>query len=1158
MNIYDHNDIEKKWQEKWAADGIYQTLNQEEGKENFYMLTEFSYPSGNLHVGHWYAFAVSDMFARYQRMQGKNVLFPMGFDSFGLPAENAAIKRGLDPKKWTYENMDYMKQQLRSMGAMFDWERTLATSNPDYYKWTQWMFAEFFKNDLAYRATTQVNWCPSCQTILANEQVVDGHCERCDSEVVQRDQEQWMLRITEFADQLHDDLDELDWPEEIKAAQRSWIGRSEGAELSFELKVKSEKPEDVKDYVIFDFDGVIGDTWEGTLKAKMEIDNCSRAEAIKSHIGYASRRPHHVRGATNGVLDNSERWYKSFRKASEKHKNEFKLFSKMVEFITQHPNLQYAIVSSGCQNYITYLLEQTNLKPTHVLAYEDHHSKEEKVERVCCDWGVGIEKIWYVTDTKADVYELSEIMSKKRIIGCSWGYLDRNSLLEVLPPAQVADDPVDIHNILSSEINVFTTRPDTLFGVTYVVLAPEHELVSELLNQVENKKEVEDYITATKKKSDLDRQQSKEKTGVELKGVTAINPANNEEIPVWIADYVLAGYGTGAVMAVPAHDERDFEFAKKFDLAIRQVIAPEFEKKEEKMHKMNASYGLIQRADGKILLQHATFSSFAKGKVFYRLPGGGADEGESFEQALYREIEEETGYKFSSFEKEIASVMRYHQESYKPGGVNDLARSKKLFLLDYETATEGNLKPEDYEVSYEYKWYEPQEAIKLMEKDSDEVFADELWMLRQAFNREAFAGVGILINSGKFDGLTSEEAKEKITAHVGGQMKKTYRLRDWGISRQRYWGCPIPVVYDPEGRPHAIPEEHLPWHLPEDVDHTPDGTAPLARSAELKKRTEEIFGKGWTPEVETMDAFLDSSWYFYRYLDNNNDAAFCSKDAQKQWMPIDLYMGGAEHTTMHLLYSRFWNKALHKLGHVAESEPYKVRRNRGLILGPDGNKMSKSKGNVIDPDEQVKQLGSDTVRMYLAFMGPYGTTANYPWNQDGVVGIRRFIERVWRLGQNLAETDELQNILHKTIKGVTEDMQKYKFNTAISKMMIFSNTAEKEPLSKTSYGILLQLLAPLAPHIVEELWHEVLGNTESIHLAPWPKHDESLIIDDVITLPIQINGKVRAKIEVHPEISQDDLESLVHENEMVQKWLEGKEVKKFIYVPGKIVNIVMS
>lgn len=760
---YDHKVIEQKWQKKWEEENLYKTPEKLEGKDNFYTLVEFSYPSGNLHVGHWYAYSVPDIYARYKRMQGFNVLYPMGFDAFGLPAENAAIKNGGDPKEWTDRQMDVMRSQLRSMGAMFDWSREVVTCSPEYYKWTQWMFNQFLKHDLVYRANTKVNWCPKDQTILANEQVTDGKCERCGSEVEQRDQDQWMIRITKYADRLIDDLETLEWPHSIKEAQKNWIGRSEGSEIDFQIKETDKK------------------------------------------------------------------------------------------------------------------------------------------------------------------------------------------------------------------ITVFTTRADTLFGVTYVVLAPENILVKELLSFIENKEDVESYILQTKKKSELDRQQSKEKTGVELKGIKAINPANGEEVPIWIADYVLAGYGTGAVMAVPQHDERDNEFAKVYDLPI--VDRP---------------------------------------------------------------------------------------------------------LVD----------------------------------------------------------------------------KFEITKKVNGRLISTYRLRDWGISRQRYWGCPIPIVYDPEGKAHPVPDEHLPWLLPEDVDHTPDGTAPLARSKELFDRTEKLFGKGWRPEVETMDTFVDSSWYFYRYTDNQNPDFFAEAKKMDAWMPIDLYMGGAEHTTMHLLYSRFWTKALYDIGLVKDIEAYKVRRNRGLILGPDGEKMSKSKGNVINPDEIVDRLGTDTVRMYLAFMGPYGITANYPWDPNGVVGVRRFLERVWKAKDKISQIDS--NGLDKTIKKISEDIEEHKYNTAISQMMIVLNVwDDQKEISIFDYKNLLLLLAPFAPHITEELWQE-LGEQGSIHLSSWPKYDSNKVVDEELTIAIQVNGKVRAEISINRTDTKEAIEAAALLVPKIQEYTKDKKIEKIIVVPGRIVNIVVS
>lgn len=814
MKEYNHKDIEAKWQADWESSGLYRVQDQVSGKENFYTLVEFTYPSGNLHVGHWYAFAVPDIYARYKRMSGYNVLYPMGFDAFGLPAENAAIKQGADPKIWTYEQMDKMRAQLRSMGAMFDWDREVVSCDPGYYKWTQWMFNQFLKNDLAYRATTKVNWCPNDQTILANEQVIDGKCDRCGGDVIQRDQEQWMLRITKFADALIDDLDTLNWPHAIKESQKNWIGRSEGSEIEFLIK-DSEKT-----------------------------------------------------------------------------------------------------------------------------------------------------------------------------------------------------------------IKVFTTRADTLFGVTYVVFAPEHPSVQTLKNQISNWDEVDAYIKETQKKLELERQQSTEKTGVRLKGITAINPANGEEIPVWIADYVLAGYGTGAVMAVPAHDERDFEFAQKYHLSMVRVIE------------------------------------------------GNTDHGN------------------------IPSEYKDNPSDY---------------VLNVATA-------------------------------KDFCFTED----------------GILMKSGAFNGMASEEARKAITEHVGGRLVKTYRLRDWGISRQRYWGCPIPIVYDPEGGAHPVPDEHLPWMLPTDVDHTPDGTAPLARSCELLERTEKIFGKGWKPEVETMDTFVDSSWYFYRYLDNKNDTEFASQARRDSWMPIDLYMGGAEHTTMHVLYSRFWVKALQSIGLVEESESYKIRRNRGLILGPDGNKMSKSKGNVINPDEIVERLGTDTVRMYLAFMGPYGVTTNYPWDPNGVVGVRRFLERVWRLQyKTSSEVEQVTPELHKAIKKIGEDMEEYKFNTAIAQMMILLNVWEKsDTISLPEYKTLLMLLAPFAPHMTEELWH-VLGESESIHTSAWPVFDPTYAISDTVTLGVQVNGKVRGEVTVARDADEETVREAALGEPTISKWTDGKELVRFIYIAGKAVNIVV-
>ncbi len=940
---YDHTSIESKWQKEWEEAGIYTVQNKVEGKKNFYQLVEFSYPSGDLHTGHWYAFSVPDIYARYKRMQGFNVLYPMGFDAFGLPAENAAIKNGGDPKEWTDQQMDRMRTQIKSMGAMFDWSREVVTCNPEYYKWTQWMFNQFLKNDLVYRANTKVNWCPKDQTVLANEQVVDGKCDRCGTEVIQRDQDQWMLRITKYADRLINDLDTLDWPNAIKESQKNWIGRSQGSEIDFKIK--------------------------------------------------------------------------------------------------------------------------------------------------------GIEE----------------------------------------------------------KITVFTTRADTLFGVTYVVLAPEHQLIEILKLQAENREEVEKYIVDTKKKSELDRQQSKEKTGVALRGITAINPANGEEVPVWIADYVLVGYGTGAVMAVPAHDERDFEFANKYSLQAKEVVlevaVPKGNNEIAKTNKGGLAV-IIRKEDNKILLQ------FENKWKQWRLPGGSLEEGETPKEGVIREVLEETGYT-ANIVKSLGSVYVCYKKFTDNNQWHERRAYGFVIEIDESKKIDVKLSNDEIEAVIKYEWIEPKQAIEWMKNNPSPVGEAEL-VERYLSGNKIFTGEGIIVDSNEFNNLTSEEARKKITEFVGGKMVSTYRLRDWGISRQRYWGTPIPIVYDPEGKAHPVPDEHLPWVLPTDVDHTPDGTAPLARSKELFERTEKLFGKGWKPEVETMDTFVDSSWYFYRYLDNKNDIAFADIKAMDSWIPVDLYMGGAEHTTMHVLYSRFWTKALYDIGLVKDQEAFKIRRNRGLILGPDGNKMSKSKGNVINPDEIVERLGTDTVRLYLAFMGPYGVTTNYPWDPNGVVGVRRFLERVWRVQEKIISSNETSIAIHKAIQKMTEDIEEHKYNTAIAQMMIVLNEWDKqESISQEDYKKFLQILAPFAPHITEELWHE-LGEKESIHLAPWPSFDPTKVVDTEITIGIQINGKLRGEITLPKDTPRETVEEKVLVVPKIEEYLRGNTIQKIIIVPNKIINIVLE
>ncbi len=1093
MKKYDHTKIEKKWQKEWDKEKLYKVEDSVTGKENFYQLVEFTYPSGNLHVGHWYAFAVPDIFARYKRMQGFNVLYPMGFDAFGLPAENAAIKENADPKVWTYEKMNAMRIQLKSMGAIFDWDREIVSCDPQYYKWTQWMFNKFLEHDLVYRDITKVNWCPKDQTILANEQVVDGHCERCGAEVEQRNQEQWMLRITKYADRLIDDLDALNWPEEIKAAQKNWIGRSEGSEIEFHIR-QSPSPTlpkgkgEIPGYMTSN-----DEIYETVQERAVEMRKApTKAEEILwdslrgNKIGYHIRRQH--------VIDRF-----------------------VVDFACLKENLVIEIDGD-----IHDLQKEKDEERTNILKNLGFRVIRFKNDEVIKNLDGVINKI------------LNELKNPSLGEGQGWA---------------------------SSEIiKVFTTRADTLFGVTYIVLAPEHELVESLKSKVEseeNRKQIEKYISDTKKKSELDRKQQKEKTGVELKGVKAVNPANGEEVPIWVADYVLAGYGTGAIMAVPAHDERDFEFAKKYNLPIKRVVEQKFIATDSPMHSeleipatyRNAICAIIRNPKDDTYL-----CSVWKDIHCHGLITGGVEEDEDIVEGALREIYEETGYKNLKFIRnpDIAiHTFFYHRKKE----VNRWARFQYLFfdLIDevQDSIDENEFAIHDVvwkskdELNDFFSVVEGEFSLTLIENNGDYVYTGE----------------GILGNSGRFNGMDSEEARTKITEAVGGKMVKTYRLRDWGISRQRYWGTPIPIVYDPQGKAHPVPDEHLPWILPDDVDHKPSGVAPLAKSKELFMRTEKIFGEGWKPEVETMDTFVDSSWYFYRYLDNKNSKTFADKKHRDAWMPIDLYMGGAEHTTMHLLYSRFWVKAMHDLEMVKEIESYKVRRNRGLILGPDGNKMSKSKGNVVNPDEIVERLGADTVRMYLAFMGPYGVTVNYPWDPNGVVGVRRFLERVWKLKDKLKENKEgtsffIEKSTHLAIKNITEYMESYKFNTAVSQMMILLNYLEKQDVTIEIYKTLLQLLSPFAPHMTEELWRD-LGEKKSIHLTPWPTWDKDKIIDTVFKIVVQVNGKVRTQFEVESSMSEEDIKIKVLADQAIRSWTEGKEIKRVIYVKDRLVNIVV-
>ncbi len=911
-------------------------------KPKEYILDMFPYPSGaGLHVGHVESYTATDIMARFARMQGKEVLHPIGWDAFGLPAENYAIKTKTPPQKSTDDAIGNFRRQIKSLGLSYDWSREIGTHSPEYYRWTQWFFLLLYKHGLAYRAKSKVNWCPSCKTVLANEQVVDGKCERCGTEVEQKDLEQWFFKITQYADELLSGLDTIDWPDSTKAAQRNWIGKSEGAEIEFAIVGREEK------------------------------------------------------------------------------------------------------------------------------------------------------------------------------------------------------------------IKVFTTRPDTLFGATYLVLAPEHPLVAALAGRIKNEKEVRTYVKAASNKTDLERSaEGKEKTGVLLKGIKAENPANGEKLPVFIADYVFGSYGTGAIMAVPAHDERDFEFAQKFDLPIRQVVVsctddpknpPEKGLKEVKRDTVVVHLKDLSTGKYAILEWHGSLEGITTAIM------GGIEEGQTPEEAALMEIREEAALEGVRITRKLRWITgaRYFA-SHK--AENRVAHTYAL-LAEVDSLEGQGAIPDNEQTKHTLVWVDENKVLDHLTVDHQK----QIWQLLH--KEAALTGDGYLINSGSFDGRDNREAMREIAESVGGKMVTTYRLRDWGVSRQRYWGAPIPIIYCEKCGTVPVPEEDLPVLLPEDVDFMPTGESPLARSASFHQVTCPTCGAPARRESDTMDTFVCSSWYYYRFADPHDDSAFASDAAIKKWLPVDLYLGGAEHTVLHLLYARFFTKVLHAFGYTSFDEPFQKMRHQGIILAEDGRKMSKSLGNVINPDDVVREYGADTLRLYEMFMGPLDIAK--PWNTNNITGARRFVERMYRLLEKRTETEPatFAPLLHETIKKVGEDIQELKFNTAISQMMILLNAAE-EGISDESLKIFARLLAPFAPHLAEELWH-ALGETESVHFAGWPQYDEALLAAKAVTVIVQVNGKRRGDILLAPDASQEDALAAASAIPAVSAVLSGNEPKRVVYVPGRILNLVV-
>ncbi len=1008
---YDHRSIEQKWQEYWLKHKTFSVQNPEsqtpsnsplsggeKKKPKYYVLDMFPYPSGaGLHVGHPEGYTATDIISRYKRMRGYNVLHPMGWDAFGLPAENYAIKTGQHPEKTTQDNIATFKRQIQSLGFSYDWGREFSTTDSEYYKHTQWIFLQMFKRGLLYEKKMPMNWCPKCRIVAANEEVENGCHERCGSEVEKRDLTQWMFRITDYAERLLQDLDELtEWPEKIIAMQKNWIGKSEGIEIEYPILFE-EAPDD--EFVDPNIRGT-NLPYDPALKEK--------ARELRNNLTAPERKL----------------WF-------EVLKNKF---FEQLKFLRQKP-IDTFIVDFYC--------------PELMLVVEidgDSHSEQEEYDAKRTEKleSYGIKVVRYtnaeVMQNLAGVYDdlFSVVEKRKKSIGMTQNPptpLNRGAEAQPLRTREVACDssPLvkgDLGDSSSKSIICYTTRPDTNFGATFVVLAPEHEFLKQYLDRLPNKTEVEKYIKDSVSRSDIDRMaEGKKKTGV-FTGLYVINRLNDKKLPLYVGDFVLANVGTGAVVGVPGHDLRDFEFAQMMGIDVIRVVVG------------------------------------------------------------------------------------------KDGDISPITRAEQV-------------------------------------------------------QEEA----GTMINSEFLDGLPIMTAKEKIMDYLveqgQGEKKVNYKLRDWIFTRQRYWGEPIPLVKDEEGNIYPLDESELPVKLPEANTFLPteDGQSPLAKIPDWVEVRGDVSPSGsvklsssgqkkFFRETSTMPNWAGSNWYWLRFMDAKNESEPWSKTAENYWGPVDLYVGGAEHAVLHLLYSRFWHKVFYDMGLVHTKEPFKKLMNQGLILAEDGQKMSKSLGNVVNPDEIVERYGADTLRMYEMFMGPFEQSK--AWSTGSVEGTYKFLQRIWRLFQekeiasDVCPGKDFQKLVHKTIKKVTHDIEEFKFNTAISQMMILVNAMQKlEFLPVNGATKFVKILAPFAPHLAEELWQSVLRKTESISKADWPEWDEALTQDDEIDLAVQVNGKLRATISVPVDIAKADAFAQAKQQENVQKFLEAKEIIKEIYVPGKIVNFVV-
>ncbi|MFH1200901.1 MAG: class I tRNA ligase family protein, partial [bacterium] len=1090
-------------------------------KPKYYSLIEFPYPSGaGMHVGHIRSNTAMDIISRKRRMEGYNVLYPIGWDAFGLPTENYAIKTGIHPIKVTKDNTNTFRHQLKSIGFSFDWSREINTTDPKYYKWTQWIFLQFLKKGLAYKQKMMINWCPSCKIGLANEEVVNGRCERCDAPVEKREKEQWMLAITKYADRLDKDLDTVDYLPQIKLGQRNWIGRSEGAEIDFPLNIKNN-------YVLLHgYNGTPEGIFFPWLKKELE------------KVNFKYQAP---------ILPNPSN-------PTEEEQVNFVL--KNCKFDSNTILLGHSLGAVVAMK----VLEKLDKKIAGLVlvgGFVEHNFKDrprpfDKTFKWKFDFNkikkqVGFVRILSDLADYAVPIEQGRILAKKL----------NGTLIEKTgekPHFTNDKEPLILKNLVSN-IKVFTTRPDTLFGATYMVLAPEHELVQKLKNEIKNWQEVEKYIKEVKSKTDIERTaEDKVKTGVELKGVKAINPATKEEIPIWIADYVLSTYGTGAIMAVPAHDERDFEFAKKYKLSIKQVIIPLFKDaihpwiKDKKIVERKAIHAIVRKKNGDVLLLYWKGEEW-KGRNPITFIIGGVENDENLIDAAKREIKEETGFSNLKFVEQLPiSTQSRFFAAHK-----DANRIANVTCLIFDLINEDRVSVDEKETKlHDWKFVSIDKVIQDLNIEDDKLFYSYL-------NKPStFIGEGVLINSGKFSDMDSKEAKKEITKFVGGKEKTTFKLRDWIFSRQRYWGEPIPVIHCANCGMVPVPEKDLPVELPKVKNYQPTdrGESPLANILKwVNVKCPKCKGPA-KRETDTMPNWAGSSWYFLRYVDPKNDKEFASRKSLEYWTPVDWYNGGMEHTTLHLLYSRFWHKFLFDLKLVPTSEPYKKRTSHGMILGEGGVKMSKSLGNVINPDDIIKTYGADTLRLYEMFMGPFSQSV--AWSEEAIIGPRRFLERIWNLQYKIQKNKKYVEFgIEKTIKKVSEDIEEMKFNTAISALMIFINEVGKlESVSQSAYEKFLKIFSPFAPHLAEELW-QILGHQKSINLESWPICDLSKIQEAEIKIVVQINGKVRAEMMISLDDNEELVKKKAFKNETVLRQLTGKEAKKVFYVKNRLINIVV-